>query len=674
MSEPLSPQDGNISVLRADPSWYRTLFETAQDAIYVMDSWIFLECNQKGAELFGCADKREVIGRSPVDFSPERQPDGQPSKDKAVPLIQAALSGEPQNFYWQHQRADGTLFDTEVLLNPLKVHDLVVLRVAVRDVTARVRAERGRQQVEQELQSSQAGLEALIESTDDLIWSVDLDHRLVTFNHRLDEHIQKNFGAGARVGSAPNSLLPLERAAVWPELYSRALAEGPYRLAYDLTDGRVLELSFHPVVRDGKAIGVSVFGKDITERIRAERALQRTAEELQREAQRSTALARMAARLNASFGLPEVLNTVCEEVAHALEAPVTGLWLADEDAPALHLAATFGLPPGATARFGAARADMSSAFEKLREHVYYLPDTEHAREYPNISLLQELELRSGIACVLYHEGQLVGMLSVMRHEPDSAFTDADITLVDTLQHQIAIAVHHARLFEQVKAGRERLKAMSEKLVEVQELERRRLAIELHDEIGQALTHIKMSLDRFDPAHPEKTDLAAARELTVDLMERVRGLSLELRPAILDDLGLLPAILWHLDRYTGLTGIQVEFKPSGVDCRFQPQLESTVYRVLQESLTNIARHSGATRVTVSLWADEERLGLQVEDNGAGFDPSARAARRTGGLSGMRERAELCGGELVIDSSPGRGTYLSLELPIQGEWLERRARSQ
>jgi len=158
------------------------------------------------------------------------------------------------------------------------------------------------------------------------------------------------------------------------------------------------------------------------------------------------------------------------------------------------------------------------------------------------------------------------------------------------------------------------------------------------------------------------------------MERVRGLSLELRPAILDDLGLLPAILWHLDRYTGLTGIQVEFKPSGVDCRFQPQLESTVYRVLQESLTNIARHSGATRVTVSLWADEERLGLQVEDNGAGFDPSARAARRTGGLSGMRERAELCGGELVIDSSPGRGTYLSLELPIQGEWLERRARSQ
>jgi signal transduction histidine kinase len=182
----------------------------------------------------------------------------------------------------------------------------------------------------------------------------------------------------------------------------------------------------------------------------------------------------------------------------------------------------------------------------------------------------------------------------------------------------------------------------------------------------------MSLDRFDPAHPEKGNLESARELTLDLMKRVRGLSLELRPTILDDLGLLPAVLWHIERYTSLTGIQVDFKPSGVDRRFRARFESTTYRILQETLTNVARHAAATRVSVSLWADEERLGLQVEDNGVGFDPTAAQHEMTGGLSGMRERAEICGGRLLIDSSSGKGTYMSLVLPLKGEYIERRSR--
>jgi signal transduction histidine kinase len=233
-------------------------------------------------------------------------------------------------------------------------------------------------------------------------------------------------------------------------------------------------------------------------------------------------------------------------------------------------------------------------------------------------------------------------------------------------------IHNAQLFEQVKNGRSRLQAMSEKLVDIQEAERRHLAIELHDEIGQALTHIKMSLDRYNPDHPENAYLDSAREMTVDLMKRVRNLSLELRPAILDDLGLLPAVLWHIERYTALSGIPVDFRPINVDRRFGAQLESTVYRILQESLTNIARHAGATQVIVSLWSDPKKLGLQVEDNGKGFDSGATLQKMTGGLSGMQERANICGGILLIDSHPGQGTYISLDLPLQGEIIERRSR--
>ncbi len=405
--------------------------------------------------------------------------------------------------------------------------------------------------------------------------------------------------------------------------------------------------------------------QEIAERKRAE-------EELRRDAERSAALARAAAGLNASFGLPEVLNTVCEQVARALEAPVTMIWLAGEDPHPIPLRAAFGLSPEVYSRFRPLRNRVLPQYQKRGEHMYYLSDTQLVHDSPNLALFQELGLHTVVICRLYYQEQFVGLLTVFRHDVDSPFSEADLTMLDILRNQIAIAIHHAQLFEQVKIGRERLQAMSERLVEIQEAERRHLAIELHDEIGQALTHIKMSLDRFDPAHPEKGNLESAQAMMADLMQRVRSLSLELRPTILDDLGLVPAVLWHLERYTAVTGIPVEFKPSGADRRFSALVESTTYRVLQESLTNIARHAGATQVTVSLWADEERLGLQVEDNGVGFDPAVIAPQLTGGLSGMQERAKICGGQLLIDSQPGQGTYLSLELPVRGEWVERRAR--
>lgn len=228
------------------------------------------------------------------------------------------------------------------------------------------------------------------------------------------------------------------------------------------------------------------------------------------------------------------------------------------------------------------------------------------------------------------------------------------------------------LLEQVRASRGRLQALSKQLLDVQESERRQLARELHDEIGQVLTGLKFVLEAAGraPAESAGQRLGEAQALVNDLILRVRNLSLGLRPAMLDDLGLLPALLWLIERYTAQTQVHVDFGHNGLNRRFLPEVETAAYRIVQEALTNVARHANESEASVRLWVDES-LHLQVEDWGNGFDVDiVLAAGKSGGLVGMRERAHLLGGRLKIESVRGVGTRVEAELPLSGQRMERR----
>jgi PAS domain S-box-containing protein len=210
-----------------------------------------------------------------------------------------------------------------------------------------------------------------------------------------------------------------------------------------------------------------------------------------------------------------------------------------------------------------------------------------------------------------------------------------------------------------------LQTLSRRLLEVQEMERRHLARELHDEIGQLLTYLRLLLRSDQDSSTESLQVQFERARTVvdDLLTKVRGMSFDLRPADLDQLGLLPSLLTLFERYSARTGVMVDFKHQGLEQRFRPELETGAYRVVQEALTNVARHSGGASVIVRLRTESDFLKLQIVDEGSGFDlKAATKTPRSSGLYGLRERITLLGGSVRIESIPGHGTTIAAELPL------------
>ncbi len=211
---------------------------------------------------------------------------------------------------------------------------------------------------------------------------------------------------------------------------------------------------------------------------------------------------------------------------------------------------------------------------------------------------------------------------------------------------------------------EELKALSRKVVETQESERRFIARELHDQVGQYLTALKVQVTRLSTSREDIVEDASrqANEILDELIAQMRSLSLEFRPSMLDDFGLLSALMWHFNKYSKMTGVQVQFIHSGLTPDIPSDTATAAYRIVQEALTNVARHSGAKEATVSATCDDKGLYVAVQDHGHGFDMSARSPATSLGLSGMRDRARMLGGELQITSTPGVGTLIRAKFPV------------
>lgn len=245
---------------------------------------------------------------------------------------------------------------------------------------------------------------------------------------------------------------------------------------------------------------------------------------------------------------------------------------------------------------------------------------------------------------------LVALIHITLVKAEDRSPSLQTTLIDVTPRRSA-EEQRDRLMEEIRSERRQLEALSRRLVVLQEQERRAIARELHDQIGQLLTGLKLLAE----SEGGKEQLL---EVVGELIRRVRSLSLDLRPPMLDTLGLVPALLWHVDRYTAQTGVRVEFRELRPARRYSSDTEIAAFRIVQEALTNVARHAGVREASIEVDASDERLQVRIADRGRGFEPAQAAGI---GLTGMQERAQILGGRIRFESRPGQGTTVEAELP-------------
>jgi signal transduction histidine kinase len=240
----------------------------------------------------------------------------------------------------------------------------------------------------------------------------------------------------------------------------------------------------------------------------------------------------------------------------------------------------------------------------------------------------------------------------------------------SLRHAENLEKQADRHYAEVEQARRDLQQLSARLLEIEEEGRRNLSRELHDEIGQTLALLQIEISRVQgllPAQPEaaRERLRGARELAERTVQSIRHMSLLLRPALLDDLGLAPALQFQLEDFLRRSGITCDFVEEGVSDQLPDTVKTCVYRVVQEALHNCEKHSGAASVRVAVRQHPGYLAVEVEDDGCGFAVNEQGMPSLSGglgLLGIRERAAIAGGALTIDSVPGRGTRIALRIPL------------
>jgi PAS domain S-box-containing protein len=581
----------------------------------------------------------------------------------------------------------------------------------------------GRRRAEEALRESEERFRAFMDNTPAMTFIKDASGHYLYFN-RTTELLQ-----GVRL----DSLRGQTNFDRLPEDVARQLRANDLQVLESEQPGEFLEvipnaqnemrfwLTFKFPLRDREGqLNIGGVAIDITERRRAEEALSHYAERLENvlEIDQAIRLARSPQEI-ADVALGRLCSQLsCVHAAVAVfnfEAHEATVLATRGDREALRAGRSYPLDEVASAlspmRVGdfdalaTSLCDLLEGCEQVQRDGDFVFWHRQKEERPHETHRRSLPLIA--------HGELVGALDLQscptHDSTESHWNEDRWTMAREVAGQLAIAIQQARLYEQVRAGQKQLQALSHRLIQAQEAERRHLARELHDEIGQVLTAVKLNLQgamRLTslwqlPSPPDATPSASVAstrgsgevgerlqesiEIVEQALGQVRDLSLNLRPSLLDDLGLAPALRWYVDRLTARSSLSAQLSIDLPPQRLPSEIETASFRVVQEALTNVSRHSGATLVQVevrSLWGtldcDQQNAGsrrgeapaipmieLVVRDNGQGFDvrqARERAAGSSLGLLGMEERVALVGGRLSIESSVGQGTTLRAVLPV------------
>jgi signal transduction histidine kinase len=391
---------------------------------------------------------------------------------------------------------------------------------------------------------------------------------------------------------------------------------------------------------------------------------------IRRQLRDLSALNTITATVSSSLELLEVLESLKRLLIEQFSVPGGAIFSYNESEHKLCLEAAWGVPAAVLAGLKSLPASLYHYPRVIEQRMVYLqPDFRQVEPYASSGLDNSRpNLQSYLCIPLTAQGRVQGVVDMFSHASYS-FSPEQVDLFAVMGQEVGVALQNASLFEEVNASRSRLRLLSQQLIEVQENERRHIARELHDEIGQALTAVKVNLQTIGRMSADSSLSPYMRE-SIAIIDRtihqIRNLSLDLRPSLLDDLGVVSALRWYVDRQAQRGSFEAAFTAHPPDMRFSSTLETTCFRVVQEALTNVVRHAKANRVSVNIEKNSAFLEIQVVDNGVGFDLDAiqdqQPDKDSLGLLGMKERVELVGGTLEIRSTPHAGTEIRACLPI------------
>ena len=511
------------------------------------------------------------------------------------------------------------------------------------------------QEARDNLERSRDYLITLFDSIDDQLAVIDRDYRVVEVNRA----VQRRCGEEKVLAGEPCYLAlrgaeepcELQRGgcpakAVWrtgqPSRVTQVHLDGSGRATY-------LDIVVSPITDGhGNVVNVLELARDVTESKRLEDQVIRTSEEL-------STLVSLSSAIACSMDLRAMLGLALDHVLALMDAAAGGILVEPVEGEAEPTVVARGLDAG-----------------EARMLV-----TEGHRPKDRMEVRKAQFNGSDLLCVPIATSETVLGEMFISCPSEHCFGGTGLQLLVSVGSQLAVAIENARLYEAVRRKEEDISAFLRKYIAAQEDERKRIARELHDETAQSLTALAIAIETAlqkptnSPAEVKRL-LVPARSLTERVSRELDRIIRDLRPSLLDDLGLMEALGWYADNRLKPLGIQVTFETVGTERRLPTALETALFRVTQEGISNIARHSKAENVSLTVEFGDNYVAIDLEDDGCGFDVDSTLAKGKDGsddspfgLLGMRERTELMGGSLAVESRPGQGTSIRVRVPLDAE---------
>jgi PAS domain S-box-containing protein len=652
----LIDRDRNIS---SSVSRFQALLECSTNPVLLTDSNGVTRYANPAFVLWSGMKQSSLVGRNLFDLMKisHQQEQAENPWMSVKPIL---TSGKPWTAEVEFARTDGQTTVSGMFLSPI-----LGVRGKLTECIAQYNDPIERKELTRRIVETQQEYRSIVESSLDGIMIIQ-DGKLVYVNPSAVHLFGYGQSEDMQKLSLADTIAPSNRASLEIIQKGRLLGDEVLR-NYEMRgltkQGKMIDLeaNAHIIEWNGR-LAVQASFRDITKRKMLEREQSLWLWEQE-------TLSNIDRKLVGIMDLEKIFTAILQQTLNLTRSHFAGVLLFDESQTSVHWKAICGNTLQHTLVSFKPHEAFNTILKNERPNIIHDSNADELFPLSQIPIVGEEKIVSTAWMPLIVEGKHKGMIVVgYRHNHD--FVGREMRLLHSLAEKHSIAMVNAQLYADLLQREKELEILSGARVQAQEDERRRIAREIHDGLGQMLTAIKFNLeileDMITVGQDGQNRILDMKGLLDDVMKEAREISYNLMPSVLDDFGLTPALQLLSEQFTNRTTVKAQFHTIGITERLDPQMEIGLYRIAQESLNNVAKHAEATEVNLQFIRYPEGIRLIIEDNGKGITEKPDIVRATGkggmGLVSMRERATSFGGVLTIDSTPKSGTFITVEIPL------------